>query len=80
MGQKKKQNPQRCNVRSLTSVMNNAWISNEPLTNLIIDLIKLTKGCCVVFGMRHRNRLTEINWEKAVHEPGKIRLTRNTGR
>ena len=74
MGQKKKQNPQRCNVRSLTSVMNNAWISNEPLTNLIINLIKLTKRCCVVFGMRHRNRLTEISWEKAVQEQAKSGL------
>ena len=47
---KQKKPPERCNVRSLMSVMNNASISNDRLRNRIINLIKLTEGGCVVFG------------------------------
>ena len=44
MGQKSSKNvpPQSCYVRSLTSVMNNACISNDRLRNRITNLIKLT--------------------------------------
>ena len=49
VGQKKQQKPQRCNVRSMTSVVNNAGFSNDQIKSLIISLIKLTEGCCVVY-------------------------------
>ena len=49
MGQKKQQKPQRCNVRSMTSVVNNAGFSNDQIKSLIISLIKLTEGYCVVY-------------------------------
>ena len=49
VGQKRQQKPQRCNVRSMTSVVNNAGFSNDQIKSLIISLIKLTEGCSVVY-------------------------------